>query len=55
MIDTKFKVHGINRLLTYDELIKLSNPGALGKITVVDLKRQHNYKTGIVTIMRKFR
>jgi hypothetical protein len=55
MPDIKFKVHGKNRLLNYDELMQLPNKGNLGRITVVDLKSQLNYRTGIVTIMRKFR
>jgi hypothetical protein len=55
MTDIKFKVHGKDRLLNFNELMQLPDKGRLGKITVVDLKSQLNYQTGIVTIMRKFR
>jgi hypothetical protein len=55
MTDIKFKVHGKNKLLNYVELMALPDKGRLGRITVVDLKSQQNYQTGIVTIMRKFR
>lgn len=55
LIDIKFKVNGKQKLLDYRELMSLPDKGRLGKITVVDLKTQKNYKTGIVTIMRKFR
>jgi hypothetical protein len=54
MADIQFKVHGKNKLINYDELMRIPNKGRIGKVTVVDLKSQRNYKTGIVTIMRKF-
>jgi len=55
MDDIKFKIPGKKGLLTYNELMAFPNKCRVKTITVVDLKSQRNYKTGLVTIMRKFR
>lgn len=53
--DIKFKIRGMKRLLTYDELMLLPSKGRINRVQVIDLKTQQNYTTGMVTIMRKFK
>lgn len=53
--DIKFKIRGIKKLLTFDELMKVPSKGKINRVQVIDLKTQQNYTTGMVTIMRKFK
>jgi len=51
----QFKVHGVNKLLTYDQLLALEHEHRIGTVRVIDTQTQHNWKTNFKTVVAKFR
>ena len=56
MRDTiQFKVHGVSRLLTYEQLIALENQKHVGMVRVIDTRTQRNWSTNFKTVLVKFK
>lgn len=55
MKDIQFKVHGMNRLLTFEELQTIPTRFKAMPIKVVCLKNQKSWKAGYTVIVEKFR
>lgn len=51
----KFKIHGIDRLLTYEQLAALESRGPLPRVRVIDTRTQRNWETNFKTVLDKFR
>jgi hypothetical protein len=51
----KFKIHGVGKLLTYEELIALDRRSRINKVRVIDIQTQKNWTTNFKTVMLKFR
>jgi hypothetical protein len=51
----QFKVKGINRLLTYEELMSCKQSDAIGRVRVIDLQSQRNWSTSLKNVMVKFK
>ena len=57
MNDIFFKIRGVNRLISFEELQRIPNEQKMKPIEVIDLKNQRsqrNYCTNYRTILRKF-
>jgi hypothetical protein len=50
-----FKVHGVHRLITYEELMRIKASHSIHEVKVVDLQTQKNWNTSFATIARKFK
>lgn len=55
MKDIQFKVHGMNRLVTFEELKLLPTKFKTMPIRVVCLKDQRSWKSCYTVILEKFR
>ena len=56
MRDTiQFKVHGVSRLLTYEQLVALEQQKRVGTVRVIDTQTQKNWSTNFKTVLVKFR
>ena len=55
MTNTMFKVAGIPRLISYDELMAIQHNTKIRKVRVIDLKTQKNWSTNLKTVIEKFR
>jgi hypothetical protein len=51
----QFKVRGVNRLLTYDQLVALEHQKHIGTVRVIDTRTQRNWDTSFKTVLVKFR
>jgi len=51
----QFKVHGVSRLLTYDQLIALDRQKKLGMVRVIDTRTQRNWTTNFKNVVVKFK
>ena len=51
----QFKVHGVDRLLTYEQLINLEKSKHFSKVRVVDTQTQRNWNTNFKTVLVKFK
>jgi hypothetical protein len=51
----QFKVHGVSRLLTYDQLVALERQKHIGVVRVIDTRTQRNWNTNFKTVVVKFR
>jgi len=51
----QFKVRGVNRLLTYEELMSCKKAEAVGRVRVIDLQTQRNWSTSLKNVMVKFK
>jgi len=51
----QFKVSGIDRLLTYEELIGCKAAMRVGWVRVIDLQTQRNWSTSYKNILVKFK
>jgi hypothetical protein len=51
----QFKVHGINRLLTYEQLVALEQSKRIGRVRVIDTQTQRNWSTNFKTVLVKFK
>ena len=50
-----FKVKGVGRLMSYEEVICLSKKAQMNHIRVIDLQTQRNWTTNLATIVGKFK
>ena len=51
----QFKVRGVNRLLTYDQLLALEHSNRIGTVRVIDIQTQRNWSTNFKTVVAKFK
>jgi ATP-dependent RNA circularization protein (DNA/RNA ligase family) len=49
-----FKVKGIERLVSYEELVRMKMKYNINKVRIVDLRSQKNWVTDLRTIIEKF-
>lgn len=55
MTKEMFKVKGVPRLITYEELMKMRSMMKITNVRVIDLKTQKNWNTNMKTVIDKFR
>ena len=51
----QFKVRGVDRLLTYEQLIALESTRNVRTVRVIDIRTQRNWETNFKTVLDKFR
>jgi len=51
----QFKVRGVDRLLTYEQLVTLEAQRTIGRVRVIDTRTQKNWETNFKTVLDKFR
>jgi hypothetical protein len=51
----QFKIRGVDRLLTYEQLINCEKAKRLTRIRVIDLQTQRNWVTNFNTVVSKFK
>jgi hypothetical protein len=51
----QFKVRGVDKLLTYEQLVAVGNVRAVRSVRVIDIRTQRNWETNLKTVLEKFR
>ena len=53
--DIQFKVHGVDKLLNYEQLVTLERQHRIGMVRVVDTRTQRNWTTNFKNVVVKFK
>jgi len=51
----QFKVRGVDRLLTYEQLVGCRQAEKVGRVRVIDLQTQRNWVTSFKNVVVKFK
>lgn len=51
----QFKIHGVNRLLTYEQLLAIEKTKRIERVRVIDIQTQRNWTTNFKTVLVKFK
>lgn len=51
----QFKIHGVNKLLTLEQLIAAEKIKRVGRVRVIDRVSQRNWATDFKTVLVKFK
>ena len=52
----QFKIHGVDKLLTYEQLVAFEKQKrSIGRVRVIDTRTQRNWYTNFKTVLVKFK